>query len=174
MILSAPVGGLARFVDHRHAVLGFFRRRIPGPVRRLGADGRGLYLLCQRAAPQRHAVAEAIRQGAILRLRPIMMTALVAALGCCRRRWPPASAPIPRGRSPWSSSRLVYPARDQRLPDAGTLCAGGAPGRPAGGLTGRSRRFPSARNTGSRCEERAAIILRRVGLGAPAKARSNQ
>jgi heavy metal efflux system protein len=30
---------------------------------------------------QRHPLAEAIREGAILRLRPIMMTALVAALG---------------------------------------------------------------------------------------------
>ncbi len=34
------------------------------------------------------ALPEAIRQGAMLRLRPIMMTALVAALGCCRWRWP--------------------------------------------------------------------------------------
>ena len=73
---------------------------------------------------------EAIREGAILRLRPIMMIALVAALGllACRlghRR---------RHRTPRSLSllvidqRLVHPACDQRLSDAGALCPGGAAG----------------------------------------------
>ena len=68
-------------MDHRHAVFGFVRHRLPGLVRRLGADGRRLYLLCQRTSPQRHRPRRGHSQGAILRLRPIMMTALVAALG---------------------------------------------------------------------------------------------
>jgi heavy metal efflux system protein len=46
-------------------------------------------------------LAEAIRQGAILRLRPIMMTALVAASGCCQSHWPRAWAPTRSVRSPW-------------------------------------------------------------------------
>ena len=41
----------------RHAVLGFVGHRISGPVRRLGADGRRLYFLRQRAAPRRHAAS---------------------------------------------------------------------------------------------------------------------
>ena len=43
-----------RAVDHRHAVLGVLRHRLSGLVRRLGADGGRLHLLCQRAAPRRH------------------------------------------------------------------------------------------------------------------------
>ena len=31
----------------RHAVFGLVRRRLSGPVRRLGADRRRLYFLCQ-------------------------------------------------------------------------------------------------------------------------------
>ena len=50
------------------------------------------------------ALAEAMREGAILRLRPIMMTALVAALGCSPPHWPRASAPIRSDPLRWSSS----------------------------------------------------------------------
>ena len=42
-------------VAHRHAVLGVVGHRLPGPVRRLGADGGRLHLLRQRTAPRRHA-----------------------------------------------------------------------------------------------------------------------
>ena len=71
-----------RAVDHRHAVLGVLRHRLSRPVWRLGANRRRLYLLRQRTAPRRHRpLPRRSVEGAILRLRPIMMTALVAALG---------------------------------------------------------------------------------------------
>ena len=80
VVLSAPWVALWPLA-HRHAV--FVRPASASwPVRRLGIDGGGLYLLCERTSasqwPKHH---RAIREGAILRLRPIMMTALVAALG---------------------------------------------------------------------------------------------
>ena len=48
-------------------------------------------------------ITDATREAAILRLRPIMMTALVAALASSRRRCRPASAPTRSGPSRWSS-----------------------------------------------------------------------
>ena len=81
-------------------------------------------------------LAEAIREGAILRLRPIMMTALVAALGLL-----PAALATGVGtdsQRPFALvivSGLARPPADQRLPDAVALRAGGPAGRPAGGVT---------------------------------------
>ena len=82
VVLSAPVGGIvALWITGTpfsvSSGIGFLAL-----VRRLGADRRCLYLLCQRTPPRAACPStEAIREGAILRLRPIMMTALVAALG---------------------------------------------------------------------------------------------
>ena len=81
-------------------------------------------------------LAESIRQGAILRLRPIMMTALVAALGLLaggvghgrRHRY---SAAVRAGHR----QRLVHAPVDQHLPDAGALHPGGPLWRPAGSVS---------------------------------------
>jgi len=51
-------------------------------------------------------LAEAIREGAILRLRPIMMTALVQLWDCCRWHWLPESERIRNGLSLWSLSAV--------------------------------------------------------------------
>ena len=78
---------------------------------------------------------QAIREGAILRLRPIMMTALVAALGLL-----PAAMATGVGtdsQRPFALvivSGLFYAAADQRLSHAGALCSRRAPGRSAGGV----------------------------------------
>ena len=82
VILSAPLGGLLAMLVTGHAVLGVVDDRIPRAVRRLGADGGRVHLVRERAAPRTgFGIAEATRSAALLRLRPIMMTALVAALG---------------------------------------------------------------------------------------------
>ena len=81
MLLSAPVGGIVALWITRHAVLGVVRHRLSGAVRRLGADGVVYISYVNELRRDGTPLAEAIRQGAILRLRPIMMTALVAALG---------------------------------------------------------------------------------------------
>ena len=65
-----------------------------------------------------------MREGAILRLRPIMMTALVAALGLV-----PAALATGVGTDSQRPFALVIVADcsrdcDQRLPHAGALCAG--------------------------------------------------
>jgi cobalt-zinc-cadmium resistance protein CzcA len=49
VVLSAPVGGL---VAHRNALLGFVRHRLSRLVRRLRANRRRLYILCQRTSPR--------------------------------------------------------------------------------------------------------------------------
>ena len=81
-------------------------------------------------------IARAIHEAALLRLRPIMMTALVAALGLAaggaldRRRLGHA-APVRAG----DRRRTVLAPADQRVPDAGALQRGRAAGGPPGGLT---------------------------------------
>ena len=50
VLLSGPIGGLLALRAHRHAVLGVVGHRLPGAVRRLGADRGGLHLLRERAA----------------------------------------------------------------------------------------------------------------------------
>ena len=81
VVLSAPDRRVARARAHRDAVLGVVGHRLPGAVRRVGADGGRVHLLRQRAAADGVGIADATREAALLRLRPIMMTALVAALG---------------------------------------------------------------------------------------------
>jgi len=47
---------------------------------------------------QKMGIRAATREASLLRLRPIMMTALVACLDCCRRPCLRASVPIRRSR----------------------------------------------------------------------------
>jgi len=50
-------------------------------VWRLGADGGRVHLVCNELRQGGKSIADATRDAAMLRLRPIMMTALVAAFG---------------------------------------------------------------------------------------------
>ena len=94
----------------------------------------------------------AIREGAILRLRPIMMTALVAALGLlpaalatrCRHRHPAA---VCRGHR----RRPGHLPSDHHLPDARALFNGRARRRSTGGLAAPVGRLG--------LDARAAILL---------------
>ena len=56
-----------------------------------------------------YSIEDAAVEGAVLRLRPIMMTMLVATLGCCRRLCRTPSVRILSGRSPSSSSEASSP-----------------------------------------------------------------
>ena len=84
------------------------------------------------------AIAEAARESALARLRPIMMTALVAALGLLpgravdRRRLGFAEAVCAGDRR-----RPLLAAADLGVPDAGALRRHGARRRPTGGVSGR-------------------------------------
>ena len=81
-MLSAPIGGLLalKLTGTPFSVssgIGFLA--LFGVI---GADGGGLHLVRERAAAGGEvAHHEATREAALLRLRPIMMTALVAAFG---------------------------------------------------------------------------------------------
>ena len=82
VVLSAPLGGiLALFVTHTpfsvSSGIGFPRPCSGSRCRRPWS----IFPTSTSCAPTAMPAAEAIREGAILRLRPIMMTALVAALG---------------------------------------------------------------------------------------------
>ena len=136
VVLSAPVGGIVALwitgtpfsVSSGIGFLALFGVSVQTAVvyisyvNELRRDGTGL--------------AEAIREGAILRLRPIMMTALVAALGSVaggaghrrRHRYPTAVRPGHR-------QRPVHAAVDQHLSDAGALRPRGPSRRPAGSVT---------------------------------------
>ena len=112
-------------------------------------------------------IAEAIREGAILRLRPIMMTALVAAFGLL-----PAALATGVGTDSQRPFALVIVSGlftrllDQRFSDAGALRHGGAPGRSAGGVMPPYRcadRFGSRAATDER--DRPAMNLWSEGLG---------
>ena len=61
------------------------------------------YFNLMRAAGR--GVRESILRGAELRVRPVVMTSLTAALGLFRPPWPPRSAPRPSALWPsWSSA----------------------------------------------------------------------
>ncbi len=73
---------LAGAAAHGHALQRFLGRRLPGAVRRLGANRRHHARIHQSAARARaHSIEDSAIEGAVLRLRPIMMTMLVATLG---------------------------------------------------------------------------------------------
>ena len=57
----------------------------------------------------REHIVEAAVEGAVLRLRPIMMTMLVARSACCLPRFRTPSAPIRSGLSPSSLSVACWP-----------------------------------------------------------------
>ena len=121
VVLSAPVSGLLAFwmthtpfsVSSGVGFLALFGVSVQTAVVYISYVNE----LRRTGAP----LDEAIRDGAILRLRPIMMTALVAALDCAGgaldRRWSFAS----EGRCAGDRQRFVHPPSDRRLPDAGAL-----------------------------------------------------
>ena len=136
VLLSAPVGGIAGAVAHRHAVLGVFRHRLPRAVRRVGADRRRVHLLRQRAAPRRHRP----RRGHPRRRDSAAAAdhddraggrARAAAGRAGDRRGHRLAAAVRAG----DRQRAVHAAVDQRLSDAGAVCAGGAAGGSAGGVS---------------------------------------
>ena len=82
VILSAPLGGLLALLAHGHAVLGVVGDRLSRAVRRVACRRRSSTSRTRTScASAGIGIAEATREAALLRLRPIMMTALVAALG---------------------------------------------------------------------------------------------
>ena len=122
VLLSAPVGGLLALwltgtpfsVSSGIGFLALFGVSVQTAVvyisyaNELRRDGMG--------------IAEATREAALLRLRPIMMTALVAALGLLPAAFSTGSrlrfaAPLRAGHR----GRPLLAAADQRLPDAGAL-----------------------------------------------------
>ena len=80
-VAMAPRRRLARSLCDRHILQRVFRRRLPGAVRRLGANRRHHARIHQPTESRGYTVADAAVEGAVLRLRPIMMTMLVATLG---------------------------------------------------------------------------------------------
>ena len=102
VVLSAPLGGLFAMLDHRHAVLGVVDDRIPGAVRRLGANGRRLHLVRQRAAIGRLRHHRGDAHG---RAAPAAADhddgARRGVRACCRPRCRPASARTRSVRSRW-------------------------------------------------------------------------
>ena len=81
-VAMARFGGLLALLDHRNQLQRLLRRRLSGALRRLGADRRDHARIHQpAAAPAAIPIEEAAIEGAVLRLRPIMMTMLVATLG---------------------------------------------------------------------------------------------
>ena len=127
VVLSAPIGGAARARAHGHTVLGVVGHRVPRAVRRVGADGDRLHLVRERAAAEGQEIAEATSEAALLRLRPIMMTALVAALGLL-----PAALSSGVGSDSQTAVRArhrgwtLLAAAHQRLSHAGAVCCRGA------------------------------------------------
>jgi heavy metal efflux system protein len=67
--------------DHPHPFQRLFRHRFSGAVRRVRADGRHHARIHQPAARARAYHSDAAIEGAVERLRPIMMTMLVASFG---------------------------------------------------------------------------------------------
>jgi len=59
-------------------------------------------------------IRQATREASLLRLRPIMMTALVACLGLLPPPWPPALSATPKNLSPSGCCRTALPP-DPRL-----------------------------------------------------------
>ena len=80
-VAMAPIGGCWRSVAHRHALQRVVGRRLPGAVRRFGADRRDHAGVHQPTAGARPRVLDAAIEGSVQRLRPIIMTMLVASLG---------------------------------------------------------------------------------------------
>ena len=137
VLMSAPVGGILALVADR-------KRR--SRSRRGSASSPCSESRCRRrsstsptstscASPERRS-RDAIREGAILRLRPIMMTALVAALGLL-----PAALATGVGtdtQRPFAVvivGGLITCLADRHLPDARALHDGRARRRPPRGLT---------------------------------------
>ena len=122
-------------VAHGHAVLRLVRGRFPGPVRRLGADGRGLYLLRQRTAPRRRPARRGRSRGRDPAAAPDHDDRAgggpgPGAGGAGHRR----RHGLTKAVRPGHRQRPVHPPADQRVPDAGAVCARSAAGRSAGGV----------------------------------------
>ena len=123
VVLSAPVGGLLAL-----ALTGtpFSVSSGIGFLALFGVSVQTAVVYISYANELRQGgvgIAEATREAALLRLRPIMMTALVAALGpapggALDRRRLRLAAPVRAG----DRGRAVLAAPDQRVPDAGALC----------------------------------------------------
>ena len=77
----ASTGGVVGILASRHAFLDFGSSRIHRAVRRGGLERAGDDYVHQPVAPARASLEEAIVQGSMTRLRPVLMTALVASLG---------------------------------------------------------------------------------------------
>ena len=88
-VIMASVGGPLALFHHPHQLFRLLGGRLPRPLRRLGGNRRHHARVHQPVArtAQRHGrvhnehIVEAAVEGAVLRLRPIMMTMLVATLG---------------------------------------------------------------------------------------------
>lgn len=68
-------------VAARHSAFHFGRRRLHRPVRRGVLNGLVMIAFIRALREQGRSLDDAIREGAMSRLRPVLMTALVASLG---------------------------------------------------------------------------------------------
>ena len=82
VLVTEPVGGLLALWSHRNQFQRVVDAGLRGADGRRGADQRDSLFVHQQAAPGRaRTSSRATFEASLLRLRPIMMTALVACLG---------------------------------------------------------------------------------------------
>ena len=138
VLISGPIGGLlALYLTHTP----FSVSSGIGFIALFGVSVQTAVIFISYANELRQrglGIAEATREAAILRLRPIMMTALVAALGLL-----PAALSTGIGSDTQKPFALVivggllFETIDQRLPDARALRTRRQTARPAGGVITR-------------------------------------
>ena len=80
-VAMAPIGGLLALLFTGYALQRVLGRRIPGVVRRLGSDGVIMLEYINQLRARGHSIFDSAVEGAVQRLRPIMMTTLVASIG---------------------------------------------------------------------------------------------
>ncbi len=84
-VVAATMGGVWALQADRHAVLDLGGRRIHLDLRRRRPGRRALDFVFQSDASQGMSVRDAVMRGAELRVRPVVMTSLTAALGLLAR-----------------------------------------------------------------------------------------
>ena len=81
-LAMAPIGGMLALLLHRNELQCVFRRRLPGAVRRLGANRRdSAWSTSTNCVPADIRTPQAAVTARSQRFRPILMTMLVATLG---------------------------------------------------------------------------------------------
>ena len=149
----ALTGGVARALAARHAVLDLRRRRLHRAVRRRGAerpgDGHASSTSC---ASDGAALDDAVLDGALTRLRPVLMTALVASLGF-----------VPMALATGTGAEVQRPLAtvvDRRHPVVDAADAARAAGAlPHDGAGGNARGHRVTRRTRVRVGVAAAVAL---------------